>query len=163
MPEIVKQIEIAAPPEAVWRAIADFGAVAAWAPAVKEAHWISDARSGVGCGRYVTASTGHTVRQVVTEWEDGRSLAFQIPDGMASVIAFLQERWSVRPAPGGAQVVVEMAYRSKFGPFGAAVARLMVLPVLAKMLAENLAGLKGYVESGKLALSTKRENLRTHL
>jgi hypothetical protein len=44
--------------------------------------------------------------------------------------------------------VVEMEYRSRFGPAGAAVTRLLVQPMLARMLADNLAGLKRYVEGG---------------
>ncbi len=42
-----------------------------------------------------------------------------------------------------------MEYESKFSFVGAAVTRLIVRPVLAKMLTENLAGLKYHLETGE--------------
>jgi hypothetical protein len=146
---MVKRVEVAAPPEATWRVIADFGAVASWAPAVVDAHCTTELSSGVGCGRSLTSSTGEVVEEVVTEWDEGHSLTFQVPGGVAQIVAFLQETWSVEAVPGGSAVVVLMEYRSRFGPAGAAATRLIVRPALAKMLAENLAGLKHRVETGQ--------------
>ncbi len=150
MPKIIRRVEISALPADVWRTIADFGAVGNWAPHVTEAHCTTENGSGVGCSRSLTSSTGEVIEEVVTEWDEGRSLTFQVPGGLARVVAFFQENWFVEAAPGGSAVVVQMEYRSRFGPVGAGVTRLVVRPVLAKMLTENLAGLKHYVESGQI-------------
>jgi carbon monoxide dehydrogenase subunit G len=149
MPQITKSVEIKAAPEATWRIIADFGAVANWAPAVREAHCTSDSTSGLGCKRSLTSSTGHIIEEVIIRWDQGRSLTFEIPGGLAKVLGSLQETWSVEATPNGSQAFVVMEYQSKFGFVGAAMARLIVQPVLAKMLTENLAGLKYHLETGE--------------
>ena len=149
MPQITKRVEINTSPEATWRIIADFGAVATWAPAVREAHCTSGSTSGLGCIRSLTSSTGHVIEEIITQWDEGRSLTFQVPGGLAKVVAFLQETWSVEATSNGSRAVVAMEYRSKFGFVGAAVTRLIVRPVLAKMLTDNLAGLKYHLETGE--------------
>lgn len=148
MPEIIKRVEINTSPETAWRVIADFGAVATWARSVREAHCTSESVSGPGCVRLLTSSTGHVIEEIITRWDEGRSLTFHVPGGLAVVVAFLQETWSVEAAPNGSRVVVIMKYRSRFGFLGAAVTRLIVRPVLTRMLIENLAGLKYHLETG---------------
>jgi hypothetical protein len=86
---------------------------------------------------------------VITQWDQGRSLTFDIPGGLAKVVGFLQETWSVEATPNGSRAVVVMEYQSKFGFIGTVVTRLIVQPILAKMLAENLAGLKYHLETGE--------------
>ena len=149
MPEIVRQIDVDAPVAAVWRVLADFGAVADWAPDVLDARCTTDARSGVGCARVVTASNGTTIEEVVTAWNEGRSLTFAVPGGLARVVGSLAETWSVedKDADAASRVIVRMQYRSSSGPAGAAVTRALVRPTLAKMLTANLAGLKRHVET----------------
>ncbi len=159
MVRILRHTDIQAPPEAVWRVIADFGGVASWAPAVREAHCTTTLHSGVGCARSVTASSGHTIEEVITGWDEGRSLTFQVPGGLARVITFLEETWSVEETPTGSSAVVLMEYRSKLGPFGAAVTRILIRPVLDRMLTENLAGLKKHVEASRQAACDNTESL----
>lgn len=149
MPQITKRVDINASPEATWRIIANFGTVANWAPAVQEAHCPSDSTPGLGCKRSLTSSTGHVIEEVITQWDQGRSLTFEVPGGLAKIVGFLQETWSVEATPNGSRAVVVMEYRSKFGFAGMAVTRLIMQPVLAKMLAENLAGLKYHLETGE--------------
>jgi hypothetical protein len=146
---IVRSIRIHAPAEVVWREIADFGSVAAWAPAVEEAHCTSEVESGVGARRQLVTSTGDVVEEVITEWADGQSFTFVTPGGMARVVASLQETWSVAPDSVGSVVRVLIEYDTRSGPVGAAVDRLLIRRTLEKMLTQNLAGLKHRVETGE--------------
>ncbi len=97
----------------------------------------------------MTGPGGITVEEVVTGWVDGRSLTFEIPRGMVWVVRTMRETWSVEAVADGAAVTVVMHYRTRLGPLGAALARLLVVPVLTRALEDNLAGLKRHVEMGR--------------
>ena len=146
MRQLTRRTEIEAPPESVWAVLADFGDLC-WAPDARDTRLTSTSPSGVGCSRSVTGPTGIAVEEIVTQWDEGQSLAFEIPGGVTRVVGFLQETWSVTPAGSGTVVAVVMEYRPQLGPFGAALARMAVIPVLDKTLRNNLAGLKRHLET----------------
>ncbi len=52
MSTVTRQIEINAPADEVWRAIADFGGVYNWAPNVASSYSTTEANEGVGAGRH---------------------------------------------------------------------------------------------------------------
>jgi hypothetical protein len=146
--QLIRTLGIEAPTQAVWSVLADFGGVARWALAVRKAGWSGELRSGVGCGRTLVGPDGVAVEEVVTRWEEGRSLTFEIPGGLARFIAFLEETWTVEAGGGGSIVTVDLRYRTRLSLIGAVLASLIVRPVLASSVRDNLAGLKRYVETG---------------
>ncbi len=150
MPRITKQVAISAPVAQVWQVLANFGAVENWAPTVVCSRASNELTSGAGAKRVLTTTSGEETEEVVIEWNEGRDFTFEIPDGLASIITILREKWSVEPASTGSVVAVAMEYHTKRGVFNSFVERLVVRRVLHKMLVQNLAGLKHHVETGEM-------------
>jgi carbon monoxide dehydrogenase subunit G len=71
---------IDAPPAAVWAALADLEAVAAYNPGVESARYVSANREGVGSTRVCNFKAGGSVKEQVTEWRPGEAIAFQMSD-----------------------------------------------------------------------------------
>ncbi len=150
MPHALERIHIAAPAPTVWETLADFGGVAEWAPTVRESHCATEASGGIGAMRILTTSTGDVVEEVIVEWDEGRSFAFEIPDGLRSVTGPIQETWSVEPTDGGCIVAASQDFRMKPPILGLVLGPILG-GVLRKMLAQNLAGLKHHIEAAKTA------------
>ena len=94
---------IAAPSEAVWSVLADFGAISSWAPNVDHSCLMSEQRDGVGTVRRI--QTGRTTLvETVTTWEPGATLAYRIT-GLPPVVKAVTNTWRVG-ASGDATLVV---------------------------------------------------------
>ena len=150
MPRIDKQVSIAASQERVWSVLADLSGLVKWAPTVAASSCSTDVVRGVGAKRIIHTTTGEVTEEVITEWDEGRSFSFEIPKGLASVVAVLRETWRVDSVPHGSVVVVTMDYEMQAGFIKFLVGILVVGRVLEKMLIQNLAGLKYHVETGAL-------------
>ncbi len=151
MARITKRIPIDAPPEQVWQVLADFGAVEKWAPTVVRSRASSEIQRGVGAKRVLKTTSGEETEEEVIEWNEGHDFTFEIPNGLASIITILREKWSVEQASTRTVVAVIMDYQTKGGFFNSIVERLFVRRVLLKMLVLNLAGLKYHIEAGDTA------------
>jgi hypothetical protein len=136
----------------VWKVLADFGSLEIWAPTVIKCRGSTEANGGVGARRILTTASGDDTEEVIVEWTEGQSFTFEIPDGLASIVKTLRETWSVEPFPNGATVVVRMEYRMKAGLLNSILDSLVVRGKLRKILVQNLAGLKYYVETGKTVI-----------
>jgi carbon monoxide dehydrogenase subunit G len=71
---------IEAPSAAVWAALADLEAVAAYNPGVERARCVSANREGVGSTRVCDFKAGGSVKERVTEWRPAEAVAFEMSD-----------------------------------------------------------------------------------
>jgi ribosome-associated toxin RatA of RatAB toxin-antitoxin module len=147
--DVIMRIPISASANKVWEVLADFGGVEKWAPTVVKCRRSTEANSGLGAKRILTTSRGDDTEEVIVEWNEGKSFTFEIPDGLASIVKTLSETWSVEQSPDGASVVVRMDYQMKNGILYSILDSLVVRHELRKLLVQNLAGLKYYLETRK--------------
>ncbi len=84
---VSKEVEIAAPRERVWEAVADFTRVMDWNPYISEAHAIGGTLRGIGAGRSCTTGDGGVIEEFVTGWTEGEALEWRVmgPEGPPSV------------------------------------------------------------------------------
>ncbi|MDH3940324.1 MAG: SRPBCC family protein, partial [Xanthomonadales bacterium] len=78
MRALIERVEIRAPKEAVWDALADFGGVADWAPYMKSSHLIGDLESGIGTRRGMRHAWGFQFEEAVTRWDEGLGYSFDV-------------------------------------------------------------------------------------
>ncbi len=105
MTEVVRTREIAAPPATVWEALADFGALAMWAPEVADHSCLTTEQvDGVGAARRIQSGRFVLIERVVT-WEPGESLGYEI-EGMPAVLGTVSNTWRVTPSGAGSTVSI---------------------------------------------------------
>ncbi len=145
MRELTEQIEINATSQAVWDALADFGAVADWAPYMKESHLVGQKESGTGARRSMRHSWGFRFEEEVTEWNDEQGYSFHVfraPFPMNNVT----ESWITGRNNGFATVTTRVNYGMKLGFIGTTIDWLLVRFVVRREMRAGLRGLKLYVE-----------------
>ena len=145
MRELSEQVEIEAPLELVWQALADFGDVAAWAPYMRISHIVGTRERGVGTRRAMQHELGFRFEEVVTEWREGEGFAFDVlraPWPMDDV----KERWQAEAQGGGTLVSTRVRYGMKIGPAGALLDWSLVRFIVRREMRSGLRGLKEYVE-----------------
>ena len=85
MISVSRKLQINAPKEKVWAAIADLGGVFQFQPAVTASHYTSDEKSGVGAARVCelppdpnNPNAIKSVAEIVTEWNEGESFILDV-------------------------------------------------------------------------------------
>jgi ligand-binding SRPBCC domain-containing protein len=145
MRELFEQVEIAAPPERVWEALADFGDVAAWAPYMRISHLVGDQERGIGTRRAMQHELGFRFEERVTAWDEGEGFAFDVlraPWPMNDV----RESWRITVRDGGTLVSTRVLYGMKVGPAGALLDWSLVRFIVRREMRSGLRGLKEYLE-----------------
>ncbi|MEJ2383832.1 MAG: SRPBCC family protein [Xanthomonadales bacterium] len=145
MRELSEQMVIAAPPERVWRALADFGDVAAWAPYMRISHLIGDQERGVGTRRGMRHELGFRFEERVTAWDEGEGFAFDVlraPWPMTDV----RESWRIEARGDGTRVSTRVEYGMKIGVAGALLDGALVRFIVRREMRSGLRGLKEYLE-----------------
>jgi hypothetical protein len=100
---------IAASPDVVWAALADFGAIVVWAPNVDHSCLLTDQESGVGTARRIQAGRT-TLVETVTEWtpptsSDPGTLTYSLA-GLPRVIRWVTNSWRLTLDHGGTTVTL---------------------------------------------------------
>lgn len=121
MTEISRTRNLEAGVDEVWAALADFGAIARWAPNVDHSCLLSERVEGIGAVRRIQAGRS-TLLERVTEWEQGAILAYTI-EGLPPVVRSVVNRWAVEPDGGGTRVVLTSRVESGSRPPQRLVAR----------------------------------------
>jgi uncharacterized protein YndB with AHSA1/START domain len=136
---------LAAPPEAVWAALADLGALARWAPDVDHACLLHDGDLAPGLARRVQVGRA-TLVEVVEVLEPGRRLTYRI-EGLPRVLRAVRNEWVLEPSGAGTEVVLTSTVDAGPRPPQQLIARL-VARRLAAASESMLAGLAGHVAGG---------------
>lgn len=114
MSSIVRTRSVEAPAAEVWAVLADFGAIARWAPMVDHSCLMSGQTEGVGAVRRIQLGRTTLVERV-TEWAPDSMLAYEI-DGLPSVIRSVVNRWTIEPAADGRSTTVSITTEVDAGP-----------------------------------------------
>lgn len=102
MTKVVRARRIEATADQVWAVLADFGAIASWAPNVDHASLMSDRAVDVGCLRRVQVGRVTLVERVF-EWTPPSTLAYEI-EGLPPVVRSAVNRWTIEPVGEAAMV-----------------------------------------------------------
>lgn len=103
--KINQSITIQAPPEAVWKVVGDFGAIARWHPDVAKAE--ASGGNVEGTTRTVTLKAGGTLSEGLDEWKaDARTYTYRMsdPDLTALPVSSYSATLTVTPDGQGAKV-----------------------------------------------------------
>ncbi len=97
---------LAAPPQAVWEVLADFGAISGWADVVDHSCLLSPDGEDIGIGTRRRVQVGrNTLVERITEFDPPRSLAYDV-QGFTRRLRRLTNRWTLAPAGGGTAVTL---------------------------------------------------------
>lgn len=106
MADIQRTRVIAAPPQEVWDALADFGAISSWAGNVDHSCILFSGADGgpVGTARRVQVKRDALVERI-TEFDPPRTLAYDI-EGLPRRLRRVTNRWTLEPGAGNCAVTL---------------------------------------------------------
>lgn len=108
----------------VWDVLADFGALADWAPRIDHVSMTTQSTGGVGATRRVQSGRVVLLERVV-EWIPGECLAYDI-EGLPRIVGHARNRWQLEPSAAGTLVSLTSSVDAGSRPPGPLVARLAV-------------------------------------
>ena len=151
MTTIAREIWIDAPKNEVWAALADFGNIYRFNPAVPVSYLTGDKTSGPGAERHCDLNMqGASLDERIVGWQEGEKMVIEIYGGeKLPPWKKATAHFSVRELKGGTLARAEFEYGMKFGPIGALMDRFMIRPQFGKAFGGILAGLKHYLETGE--------------
>ena len=141
------EIRIDAPPQTVWKILADLEAVQYYNPLVARARYVSSNRAGVGAMRHCDFKPKGGATERVTGCEDGKQLAMEIVE---SDWPMKYVRWNTRLAASGVGTLVtqDTEYQVKFGLAGRLLDALVMRRKFNSILHDIFVGLKRHAENG---------------
>jgi len=148
MISITKEIQINAPKDKVWAALADLGSVQNFNPVVKKSYYTSTEKAGIGAARVCELLPQGAVEERATEWQTGERFVLEVlPLEQGPPFENAYGHVSVKEDDQGTLVTYGLDFDLQAGvPIDAATMKAqieMLIPVL-------LANLKQYVETGKI-------------
>jgi uncharacterized protein YndB with AHSA1/START domain len=146
------EIGIAAPVDAVWKAVGDLVAVQHWNPMVASARYTSAQREGVGATRRCELKPKGWVEERVWEWNPPHVIGLEVAASEWPVV-FMKWRTELRKDGGATRITQRMDYKVKFGPLGTLIDLVMMRRMLNRGIRETFEGLKRHVESGARSAS----------
>lgn len=142
--------KVGAPAAAVWRVLGDFGREHRWTKSL--AHCERDTETvSVGTARTCTLPKplmGRTnVREELTEYLPGRSLAYQL-DGPAGPFSSASSRWLTAAGPGGTTVLTVEGFFTPRNWLARFVVWPIAKPMIRRLTARVIGELEAFVVAG---------------
>jgi ligand-binding SRPBCC domain-containing protein len=150
-----ERVDIDAGPGLVWKVLADFGEVSAWAPYMRISHLVGDQASGAGTRRAMRHALGFQFEEKVTHWDEGSGYAFDViraPWPMKDV----RETWRIDRDSPSTGVQTHVSYDMKLGFLGVLLDWALVRFIVRREMRTGLRGLKEYVERGSQCAAEQR-------
>lgn len=126
-----KVLDVDAPVETLWEALAADDAVVSWGPGATKTRWVGPRPYGVGTVREVTMGGVATVREKFYRWDENRRMTFAVVESNRPGIRRFAEDYVVESTPTGSRltwtVAVEVAKGA--GPTAPIVRALLSLAV----------------------------------
>ena len=151
MEPIKTSLIIDAPRSAVWVALSDLEATRHWNPNVDHVECLTEKRTGLGARRRCFMHPSGWMTETVSEWEEGRVIAFTVHD--APPLKFGVGRFRLIDHGDGTLLESAFTYEVKLGPLGPVIDRLLVQNQLKSAWESSLRGLRNYVETRATAVA----------
>ena len=120
MPTTASHVSVTAPVDAVWDLLAEYAEISRWASNVSQSSLLTAGAPGPGAVRRVQVGRA-ALRETVTTWEPGRSLAYRL-QGLPAIVTAASNTWTLRPDGAGTAVTLTSEAQTRGGPL---VARLV--------------------------------------
>ncbi len=150
MGSFATSVRIEAPKERVWEVLSDLGSIYKWNPGITHSFTTSDEAKGENAMRQCDLPDGGFLRERAFNWSEGEGFTIEIYE---TSLPLKESFVDFRATPEGEATVVnlKMDYKLKFGPIGALMDAAFAGRQARNGMADMLAGLKDYVETGKQA------------
>ena len=146
MATISRMRTLAAEPQAVWKVLADFGALSSWARNVDHSCVLEHGANGVGVGTSRRVQVGrNTLVERVTEFIPASTLAYDI-EGLPHRVRRAANSWTLEPAAQGFTTVTLTSTVEIGNNPAAHIAERAVCRLMTKQSDVMLAGLAERVE-----------------
>jgi uncharacterized protein YndB with AHSA1/START domain len=143
-----KSKKIAAPVAKVWAALADFPAIASWAPQVDHSSATTEARGGIGAERRVQVGRIALLEKIV-DWQPDSLLCYTVA-GLPPVAGSIVTTWELTDIDGDAtKTTVTTVVTSRPNPLSRFVGRALSRQ-LGRAAKQMLGGLAAKVEAAKV-------------
>jgi carbon monoxide dehydrogenase subunit G len=144
--DISRTRAIAAPPQAVWDVLADFGALSTWVDNVGHSCLLNHGPAGEPVGTTRRVQVGrNTLVERITEFDAATTLAYDI-EGLPARLGKVANRWTLRPT--GVTTSVTLTSTLNIGThLPARLAERVLLRFVAKQSDQLLAGLAHRLEN----------------
>jgi uncharacterized protein YndB with AHSA1/START domain len=144
---VSRQRRIAAPAEAVWATLADFGSIARWAPPVDHSCLLTAGGDpGTMTRRVQVGAT--TLLERVEAWEPPTRLAYRL-EGLPPVLGRVRTEWCLVPVGDGTEAIVTTTIEPGRRPPQRLVARIAARR-LGRTADRLLAGLASHHEATRV-------------
>ena len=156
MGSFTTSVRIDASKDRVWEVLSDLGAIYKWNPGIAHSFTTSDAARGDNAMRQCDLPDGGFLRERAFNWSEGEGFTIEIYD---TSLPLKESFVDFRATPEGEATVVnlKMDYKLKFGPIGVLMDAVFASRQARNGMADLLAGLKDYVETGKQANPTRAD------
>jgi uncharacterized protein YndB with AHSA1/START domain len=140
-----KSRTIAAPVAKVWAVLADFPAIATWAPQVDHSTPATEARDEIGAVRRVQVGR-IALLETVVDWQPNELLAYTV-EGLPPIAGSIVTTWQLTERDGRTRTTVTTTIHPRPNPAGRFVARALSRQ-LGRAAKQMLGGLANRVEEG---------------
>lgn len=140
-----KTRKIAAPRAKVWAVLADFPAIATWAPNVDHSTAATDARDGIGAVRRVQVGR-ITLMETVVDWQPRELLSYTV-EGLPPIAGSIVTTWRLGDGDGTTKTTVTTTVFSRPNPVSRFIGRALSRQ-LGRAAKQMLGGLAARVEEG---------------
>lgn len=146
MREIRSQVSIKKSKAKVWDVLSDITAMQSYMPGIKDVHFTSDSKQGVGASRYCTFEDGVELHERVIQWQNGQGYTLETIQFINVPMKANEITFSLAEAEENTILIQSMRYQMKGGILAPIMER-MASGMMKKALNGALAGLKEYVEA----------------
>jgi uncharacterized membrane protein len=139
-------IEIDAPIDLVWNKISNLADIQNWTKAVKESHFHTEIKRGIGAGRTCDVPGFGTLVENVLDWDEGKSFRLSL-EGLPFFIKEASGGWRLEElGPNRTRGITSIDLKTRFWPIGALLEKFALGPQFHKTIKGAQREFKAYVE-----------------
>jgi uncharacterized protein YndB with AHSA1/START domain len=147
-----KKRKIAAPVAKVWAVLADFPAIATWAPQVDHSTATTEAHGGIGAVRRVQVGR-IALLETVVDWRPSSLLSYTV-EGLPPIAGSIVTTWQLADIDGSTKTTVTTTVASRPNPVSRIVGRALSRQ-LGRAAKQMLGGLAARVEAATVEEAAK--------